>query len=202
MGRKDGDPVSQKLLDESMRVPPSPTQIKSFLKDIGAPQHEQVAKLLADNGVSLVPVETPKRRSRSDRKTDQSPPTVQSPQVAAAQNLARTLTVAFRPFPRLVRYGKDCFYWLAVQGGGYLLYVLAFSIITGTSFIACIQFDLVEKVSKLRSPAPVVQREAAPPTPEPPPIETGSVEPPSNMADPIPTPKTLELGPWTTETKP
>ena len=208
MGKKDGDPPRQRLLDESTRIPPSPKLIKETLREIGAPDPERTAKLLAENGISFVPVETPARTSKKAQ-----PP---SPIVVAQQRPSPTpLPTMSPPVERLwsianvKRYGRDCSYSLAVRWGSGLL---GWTIVVVASFLTIHNFDLLgnapdiraifrpsskqtqQSQSPFRPPPPLVV--AAPPatSPDISPIETGSIAPPSPTHPPhVPSP-------WQTET--
>lgn len=191
MATKGGDPINQKLLlGETERIPPSPAQVKQTLRDIGVPQYEMTGTLLTNNGLSLTPVDKPKRQARLPQPVE---PTSIFAQASTGDEPDETASSLGGP----ARYLRDCCYCVAVQGGGHLLWAAFISITTGASFWACVQFDVFEKFARLRGQPQVIQEEARQiPSPPPSPIETGSLPTPR----PLPPPPAAEIGPWDTRT--
>jgi hypothetical protein len=201
MRKKRGDRPTQGMLDESMRVPPSPALVEDTLAEIGAPNPTETARVLSRAGVSLIPVEKPKRLSGREKNQAVAPQPV--PKVASKPPpIPVALPDRFWSKGGLRRYGKDCTYSLAVRWGGNLL---GWLVVVAISTFTFIQFDLIDRLPDVTS---IFSREVkrSPeklPTNEPPAklatteleqdtssITTGSIEP---LPPPI-------SAPWQVET--
>jgi hypothetical protein len=198
--KKEGDRLKQRLLDESKRIPPSRGLMEVELQDIGHPDPKLTAKILDDNDISLIPVEKPSRKSRARAKPAPQPP----PATALEAPTAPTISWSTWVRMRAAHFGRDTLYAIAIHGARYLISIAAFSIITGGSFFAFLEYDLKEKVDKfIKGTQGRIEVKLQPP-PEPPQIETGSVErleptPPAIKQEALPAPAPRPMPSWSYE---
>ena len=182
---------------------PSPALVEDTLAELGAPNPTETARVLSKAGISLVPVEKPKRSRVSENRIAASSLSIKT--ISDPPPIPVSPPDRFWSKAGMRRYGKDCTYSLAVRWGGNLL---GWLVIVAISMFTFIQFDLIDRLpdartiysreakkdqtSKLPASEPsaeLVPTELEPDTSS---ITTGSIEPP-----PLPTPIST---PWHVET--